>query len=126
MFKAETHDLLSLFATMVLADKKVYAVEVEAFSTSVIEFFIKTDLSPVPTQEQLFEWFEANRETIKLKHTQADFEMWFEALMQRVDQVYSIKAVVEVMETIALSDGELHISEKALMVLVDKYWLRAA
>jgi len=126
MFNAETHELLCLFATMVVADKHVYAVEIDEFTESAIEFFAKIEHENTPSEARLLMWFEINRDNIRSKMTQDDFEPWFENLMHRVAAVYPSKTVIEAMIKIAQSDNEVHISEKALLMLVDKYWARAA
>jgi len=126
MFDTKTHDLLCLFATMIVADKKIYAVEIEAFADCVIDFFAKTDLGEAPSQAQLLDWFETNRDDVRSKVKQDGFETWFDKLMHEVSEVYSIRAVIEAMQKIARADNEVHISEKALLVLVDRYWTRAA
>jgi len=126
MFNADRHELLCLFAAMVMADKRVYAAEVKAFSSLTQDFFVITDNGPVPSAVRLSMWFDMNRENIRAKLTQDNFENWFETLMLRVTKIYSAKAVVGVMQKIAVSDNEVHISERALLVLVDKYWPKAA
>lgn len=126
MFKDDIHKLLCVFTMMVVADKRIYAVEIDAFTKSGIQFFEKTTSGPVPSQARLLMWFEMNREYVKSKVTQNNFEAWFEGLIDDVSQNYSIKAVIDVMQAIAEADEEVHISEKALLVLVKKYWQRAA
>jgi len=126
MFTSDKHNLLSLFAAMIAADKHVYAVEIDVFTVSVVQFFKTTDILPVPSQAQLLMWFELNRDDIRAKLTEDNFQTWFEALIGEVAQIYSIKSVLGVMQEIAEADGEVHISEKALLVLVNRYWLRAA
>jgi len=126
MFKADTHELLCLFAAMIVADKHIYASEIEEFSKSVIAFYEKIDVESAPSEARLLMWFDINRENIQSKITQDNFEIWFEKLMHRVTCVYSAKAVIEVMQNIAHADDELHISEKALLVLVERHWPKVA
>ena len=126
MFNEDTHKVLSLFAAMVAADKRVYAVEIEMFMQVTIEFFEKTNIATPPSQARLLMWFDLNREIIQSKLTQRNFESWFEDLLSHVSDVYPAEYINQALDQIACADGELHISEKALMVLVEKYWQRAA
>ena len=126
MFNEDTHKVLSLFAAMVAADKRVYAVEIEMFMQVTIEFFEKTNIATPPSQARLLMWFDLNREIIQSKLTQRNFESWFEDLLSHVSDVYPAESINQALDQIACADGELHISEKALMVLLEKYWQRAA
>ncbi|MEP1231007.1 MAG: hypothetical protein ABJG88_10060 [Litorimonas sp.] len=125
MFDENTHDLLSLFAVMVAADKCVYAVEIQMFSKVTIEFFEKTNVHSAPSEARLFMWFDMNREAIKSHLTQDGFENWFVNLLAKVSKIYPVEHVTDALRKIARADNEVHISEAALMVLVEKFWVDA-
>lgn len=126
MFDAKTHELLCLFSVMILADKRVFSVEIDGFVDSATLFFQETEMSPAPSQARLFMWFENNRDNIRTQLVEDNFEPWFEGLMHRVAKNFPAQNLIKVLHAIAKVDGEVHISETALVVLVDQYLQKVA
>jgi len=125
MFDQTTIDILTLLATAVLADKILIEKEIDVFVTSSKTICSDIDVKPAPSEARLINWFEMNKDMIQSKLNQADFETWFINLTRRLRKLPNISKLLAEIETIAKSDDEFHISEKAYLVLVDKHLRRA-
>lgn len=110
-------DILTVLAATVLADKRIFAEEIEAFVESSKSICRELEMDPPLSEAKLLSWFEINRDKIKQKLRHNNFESWFEALLKRLNENSILSDLLEHMDFIAKSDGELHVSEKALQVL---------
>ena len=122
MFNKQVNGVLTLIALSIFADKRVLSSEITAFIKSA-EQINKNVRSEIPiTEAKLLMWFETNRlhlrERVNLRP--AGFKHWFDTVLEDVAEYKDKLFLMEMIDLISNADGELHISEKALMVLVDK------
>lgn len=123
MFPKTIDDILTLLAITVVADKRVFAKEVDIFINSARNLDVletsEADLSPA----KLLLWFENNREGLRARMNQSpSFENWFNAILDNLAEHPSRYSIINRMIKISKADGELHVSEKALITLTAKRW----
>ena len=123
MFPKPINDILTILAITVVADKRIFAKEVDSFINSARNLEVletaNIDLSPA----KLLIWFENNRDDLKARMNQAPtFEKWFNTIIDNLSEHPARHSILNRMIKISKADGELHISEKALITLVAKRW----
>ncbi len=122
MISDQLHDLLSLLAATIFADKRVFATEIETFlkATENIKQIRKTE--ETISEAKLLSWFDSNADIIRSKLQTSEFEPWFYGCLNRLDGLHDKQSLIDVMTKIAKADDEFHISEQALVVLTAKNW----
>ena len=123
MFSRTINNILTILALTVFADKRVFADEIKSFinSARTLEALnnLDVDLSPA----KLLVWFETNREDLKARmDAGASFERWLTPILDDLIDHPDRHAILNRMINISKSDGEVHVSEKALMVIAAKRW----
>lgn len=122
MISDELHDVLSLLAATIFADKRVFAKEIETFLKAAERIRKIRNTDEVISEAKLLSWFDANVDSIRHKLQTPDFEQWFYGCLDKLDGLYDKQALVDIMSEIAKADDEFHISEQALIVLTAKHW----
>ena len=84
MFAKKTHDVLTLLAFTIFADKRIFASEVQAFMTAAqsLPHFQNSDVKM--SEARLLAWFEENRLPLRKRHNDGEFGPWFTALLARL------------------------------------------
>lgn len=128
MFNREVEAVLSVIALSIFADKRVLSTEITAFvkSADIIKAHVRSNL-PL-SEAKLLLWLEMNREQIKAKMQlgPAEFEAWFDSIFEAFAKLPDKTFISEIVETIAQADGELHVSEKALSVMLERKFKKSA
>jgi len=122
MISDELHDLLSLLAATIFADKRVFAQEVETFLKTAKDLGNLRKTDEVISEAKLLSWFDSNVDIIRSRLQTPDFETWFYDCLDRLDGLEDKQALISIMTQIAKSDDEFHISEQALIVLTANHW----
>lgn len=121
MFSRKVHAVLTVIALSVFADKRVLSTEITAFvkSADVIQKKVQSDI-PV-TEAKLLLWFELNRMEIRDKMSlgPVGFKRWFETLMTELVSISDKTFISDLVRLISHADGELHVSERALAVMLE-------
>lgn len=122
MISDELHDLLSLLAATIFADKRVFATEIESFlkTAASIKQIKKTD--ETISEAKLLSWFDSHADIIRSKLKTPGFEPWFYGCLNRLNGLYDKQALIDIMVKISEADDEFHISEHALIILTAKNW----
>lgn len=120
--KNELSDILSLIAATILADKRVYASEIDAFIKTTSKLDVVVRLEPKISEARLLSWYEQNKDDIRQKITAPYFKDWFYKLLDQLAHLSEKKPILDVMRDISQADGEVHISERALITLAERYW----
>ena len=120
--KADVNSVLSLIAATIFADKHIYASEVETFLKSTVKLKPVLRLEPKLTEAKLLSWYEMNKDEIRDKVSTPYFKDWFYSLLERLKDFPEKEAILETMKKIAYADGEVHVSERALVALAGRYW----
>ena len=114
--------ILVLLCAIVLADKRVRPIEVETFSALIrgldAEF---RELAP-PPEEDTAAWFLKNRANVAAMLAAPDREARLVRHFLALDGFAYKRQLLEAMESIAVSDRELHDAEFDLMLLAAAYW----
>lgn len=127
MFNPQINAVLTLIALSIFADKRVLSTEITAFvkSADIIQKNVK---SPIPiTETKLLMWFELNRGDIqeKMRLSSPRFKQWFDQVVSELPILRDKSFISKIVGDIAKADGELHISEKALSVMLERRFDRA-
>jgi len=122
MFNREIEALLSLTAFSIFADKRVFANEIDSFVKSADQIQAVGRSTLAITESKLLYWFEMNREQLqdKMKLGPAGLKRWLLMIMDDLAAFPDKGLIVSLIKKISKSDGEYHISEKALCVLVEE------
>ncbi len=122
MFNSQVEALLTVLALSVFADKRVLSTEIAAFIESATEINEKVQSDIPVTEAKLLMWFEMNRIRLgdKVRLGPIGFKHWFDSVMSDLAKFSDRDFLIRGLQRISLSDGELHISEKALCVLVER------
>lgn len=126
MFTQEDDDILTLLATTIFADKRVYAKEIETFLSVAQELKVGAERSNPVTQTTLLLWFEANRDELAQIHDRKDASTWLHGLIDRLSGYSDKDTFLAMMSKISESDGEIHISEIALSAICARRWKLSA
>jgi len=122
MFNRQIEAVLKLIALSIFADKRVLSEEITAFveSADLIQANVQSDITI--TETKLLLWFELNRAEIQNKMTldSYEFQHWFEGLLSELPFLSDKRFIRDIIEKISNADGEFHISEKALDVILDR------
>lgn len=121
MFSDELNDLLSLLVTTILADKRVFAREIETFMKGAKRLQNMKDRNEKISEAKLLAWFENNSGKIRDILQSSKFEPWIHKIFQRLQNVEDKNLIVDIMTDISRADDDFHISEKALIVLTKKH-----
>lgn len=122
MISDELHDLLSLLAATIFADKRVFAQEIETFLKMAKDLGKLRNTDEKISEAKLLSWFDSNVHVIRRKLQTPDFEAWFYKCLDRLQGLEDKQALINIMIKIAKSDDEFHISEQALIVLTANHW----
>lgn len=118
----KTNDILSLLVATILADKRVYAKEIQTFLNAAKQLKRLPGNQENLSEAKLLMWFENNSDVIRSKLRGPDFEPWFYGCLSRLKAIKGKRYITDIMTDIAKSDDEFHVSEKALLVLTAKHW----
>ncbi len=128
MFSREISAVLKIIALSIFADKRVLSEEITAFveSADLIQSQLNSDM--VISETKLLLWFELNRAGLQAKMFlgSEDFKLWFETLISELPVMSDTQFITDIIERISNADGELHISEKALEVMLGRAFQRPA
>lgn len=122
MISDELHDVLSLLAATIFADKRVFATEIESFMKMAGKIQRLRGGDERLSEAKLLSWFDSNVDIIRGKLLSPAFESWFYETLERLDSLADKQALINIMLDIAKADDEFHISEKALIILTAQHW----
>ena len=116
-------DLLALLAAMIFADKHTYGEEIEAFLEESAKLQTTLNIEPRWSDAKILMWYELNKAAVKTNALGTDLEKWLYERVNGLSQIEDKAAILEAMRKIAISDGEIHVSECALIVLTARQWV---
>ena len=123
MISQRMDDLLCLLMAVIVADKRTFAEEIQAFTTEAAKLQTTLGLEPKWSEAQLLMWYEMNKDEVRSQALGPYLKTW---LYERVDRLADIEnkpAILEAMRQVAISDGKIHVSERALIVLTARQWV---
>jgi uncharacterized tellurite resistance protein B-like protein len=120
------NSILNLIAATILADKRVYASEVEAFITETSKLALVKQLEPNISEAKLLAWYEMNKDAVEANLKGPYFKNWLYSLLDQISKLNGKDQILEVMNKIARADDNVHVSERALIRLAERYWDKAA
>ena len=122
MLSTKLHDVLSLFAVTIFADKRVFAKEIETFMRAAKRMNVIQNDDEHLSEAKLLYWFDVHKDSIRQVVKSSEFEPWLYSLLERLKPVKNKNVILNIMADIAKSDSDFHVSEKALIVLTANYW----
>jgi len=120
--KSDLKDILSLIAATVFADKRVFASEIDVFIKATSKLKIVNHLAPKISEAKLLAWYEMNKDEIRQKLETPYFNDWLYDVLERLKDLPDKSEILETMRKISIADGDIHVSERALMALSERYW----
>lgn len=122
MNKEYLEDTLTLLASVILIDKKVYPEEVETFASAVNRLSHLIDPNILFTDSMAKDWFMANRTSIDLRLKHDDGRAMIKGLLHKLSSFKDSKEVFFNMIRIAHADKEYHSSEHELIKEASTVW----
>ena len=122
IMNSDAHRILSLIAAAIFADKRVYATEIDAFLKSAQNLKALRRLVPNLSEAKLLSWYELNKEDIRGKLSTPYFKDWFYELLNALSNLPDKSSILGAMASVSEADGEIHVSERALIVLAERHW----
>ena len=122
MILKELDDLLSLFAAVIIADKRVFAQEIDVFLKATSTLKTALDIQPNLSEARILSWYEMNKDAVREEVTGPYFRSWLYDRLDRLAHIKSKQDILDIMNKISLADGELHSSESSLMSLTARRW----
>lgn len=116
-------DLLCLLMAVIVADKRTFAEEIQAFLTEAAKLQITLNLKPKWSEAQLLMWYELNKADVKTAVLGPYLKTWLYERVNRLADIEDKPAILEAMRLVAISDGKMHVSERALIVLTARQWV---
>lgn len=122
MIPKDLDNILSLLAVTIIADKRVFAAEIQAFVKATTQLKQALLIEPKLSEAKLLSWYEMNKDDLTEKVHSPYFKTWFYDCLDSLADLPDKSALLKAMGDISLSDGELHVSERALIVLAKLHW----
>lgn len=116
-------DLLCLLMAVIVADKRVFAEEVQALLTEAAKLQLNLKVEPKWSEAKFLMWYELNKTSVKQQALGPNLESWLYERVNRLADIEEKPVILEAMRQIALADGEIHVSEQALIVLTARQWV---
>ena len=120
------NSVLNLIAAAIMADKRVFAREVEVFVQEASQLEIVQRLDPEMSEAKLLKWYELYKDAIEANLKTPYFKDWYYSLLEQISALPDKEQMLEVMRKISAADDEIHVSERALVRLAERYWDMAA
>lgn len=124
MLGKEPDDILTVLAVGVFADKRIFSSEIQVFISSVSNLELSDLDLPKISGAKALTWFEMNKQTIqdKFEGPRSEFDAWFVPILERVGEYVDKEKFLKQLDDIFIADDEIHISETAMRVLVERVW----
>lgn len=122
MFSNDLNNVLSLIVASIFADKHVYDSEIDAFVKATLKLKVATRLEPKLSRTRLLVWYDTHKSEIRQKLETPYFKDWFYTLLDQLSSLPDKGDILGVMREIAKADGEVHVSERALITLAERHW----
>jgi uncharacterized tellurite resistance protein B-like protein len=122
MENGQLNDILSLLAATIFADGRVFSSEIETFLKAANTLTTLRKIEPKLSEAKLLAWYEMNKEDIREKITTPYFKDWFYVVVENLSDVEDKGSILSVMKDISQADGEVHVSERALVTLAARHW----
>ena len=126
MFTKDIEDIMTLLILTVFADKKLYSEEIETFTSLAKEMEVFNCAEKRLSEAKMLIWFENNKFDLMIRLETSGFDIWFYDLLDRLAHVKDKPLILECMARLAVADDDVHISERALIVLTADHWNLAA
>ncbi len=126
------NDIFSLLSMVVIADKRVYKEEVDAFVASVMDIKAAIDKAArdkavsdddtLITAGLAFEWFRGNRADILAQVSAPEYPMSALKKIFALDGFAQRKEILRAMLIISMADKDYHPSEENLVDIAAAHW----
>ncbi len=122
MTPEERKYIYTLLAAVILVDQRIRTVEIETFIELILGFQTALRDPNAQSKDQISGWFHKNRETVIKLLNAPDRNGRLAALFNKLDGFVFKTHLLAAMESIAVSDKELHESEVDIMQMAADYW----
>lgn len=115
-------DIFKLLAMVIIADKRVYKEEVDAFVNCAMEIKSGINDDTLITRDMAFEWFRGNRDDILALAKSPEFSVTALKIIMSLNEFEHREAVLRAMIAVSMADSEFHPSEESLIVIAAAHW----
>lgn len=116
------NDIFKLLAMVIIADKRVYKEEVDAFVDSVMDIKATVNDDTLITRDMAFEWFRGNRDETLAVAKSPEFSVTALKIIMSLNEFEHREAILTAMVTVSMADSEFHPSEESLVVIAAAHW----
>ena len=116
-------DMLCLLMAIIVADKRTYAEEIQSFLSEAARLQVTLGIEPKWSEAQLLMWYELNKDEVKKQALGPYLKSWLYERVNRLADIENKPAILEAMRRVAISDGNMHVSERALILLTARQWV---
>lgn len=114
--------IFRVLAIVLVADGRVYKEEVDCFVQQVTLMQAQFDNDLLVTPQMAFDWFNAHRDAIKAEVHSDQSHFHIVRSLQSLSNFHGTENVLRAMEAVALSDGDFHKAEIAVLELASAQW----
>jgi len=115
-------DILTLLCMVVLADKKVYQEEVEAFQTAAISLKDKYNPDVMLTHHMLKDWFLLNRDELTDLMDRPEYGFKVRQLTNNLRDRVECADIASAFMKVSISDGHQHRKENDIIRQACQNW----
>ena len=116
------NDIFKLLAMVIIADKRVYKEEVDAFVGSAMAIKAAVSDDTLITRDMAFEWFRGHRDEILALSKTPDYSVTALRIIMSMTDFKHRGAVLRAMVAVSMADEEFHPSEESMVVIAAAHW----
>jgi len=116
------NDIFKLLAMVIIADKRVYKEEVDAFVNSAMTIKAAVSDDTLITRDMAFEWFRGHRDEILALSKTPDYSVTALRIIISMTEFEHRAAVLSAMVAVSMADEEFHPSEESMVVIAAAHW----
>ena len=116
------NDIFRLLAMVIIADKRVYKEEVDAFIDSAMDIKAAISDETLITRDMAFEWFRGHRDEIMALAKTPEYSVSALRIIMSMTEFKHRDAVLRAMISVSMADDEFHPSEESLVVIAAAHW----
>lgn len=116
------NDIFRLLAMVIIADKRVYKEEVDAFVDSAMVIKAASKDDTLITRDMAFEWFRGNRDDILTLAKSPEFSVSALKIIMSLNEFEHRETILRAMIAVSMADSEFHPSEESLIVIAAAHW----
>lgn len=116
------HDIMTLLSLVVLADKRVYKEEMDAFVSGAVQLNGQVNPGLFITEKMALSWFVDNRDSLKASMESPSINIKIDRMIGSLKPLKNKQAILKVMKSIARADSDYHRTEHYIINRAATLW----